>query len=87
MSMPYRGHCEHLREGWCIACIAPRWTPSDDRTAKPLDAYSGSAEQRKNCYGSQKTVTDDWPQNACDLRLVRSIAWFSLSGTMLLETT
>ena len=27
MSMPYKGHCEHLREGWCIACIAPRLTP------------------------------------------------------------
>lgn len=31
MSMPYRGHCEHLREGWCIACIAPRWTPTDEK--------------------------------------------------------
>jgi hypothetical protein len=30
MSMPYMGHCEHLREGWCIACIAPRWTPEPD---------------------------------------------------------
>ena len=27
MSLPYKGHCEHLREGWCIACIAQRQTP------------------------------------------------------------
>lgn len=22
MSMPYKGNCEHLKEGYCIACIS-----------------------------------------------------------------
>ena len=43
MSIPYKGRCEHLKEGYCIACISKireNWTT----------CMSYSKESYSDCY-------------------------------------